>query len=879
MKHTHTANIYILFKSDNNLMIKRLLLLLSFLFLIPSAFGENININDFDELINSSPDSGDTLTFTNDLDSTSSIGNYFSNLDIIFEGNDYYINGAGTFGGFVLNSESTFNQVGMRFCQGQTLNNSKYAGAIFNNGGDAFVANSAFLGNFVNSSGFNFGVGGAIYNVSGGNMDIDYGLISNNYSIGASSYGGAISNGFGGTTNESMTINHSILSGNYAQGSVVPCGGAIYNNGTLEIMNTTLLDNYVTGENDIFGYGGGIYNVGPLTLDNVNLIGNYAQGDSNAFLWGGAIYNNNSLTINNSTISGNHIDTDFIAQGGAIMNDSGGVVNITNSVVQNNYISSSSTEGNGGGIYNSGILNISGTTFRNNKNQYDEMNDIYNTGTVNLESANILSGIAGSGTLNKTGSGTLNLGGVNENYTGNFNFESGNLNLLAGASYFTAQNTTLENRVNFNMRNGEINNINFGNLTLNGTSHIFADINFNTNTMDRINASSLSGDGNIFLEKLDPIGTPKNQFISIPFADSVLKDSVNYTPQTIETPIYNYNSVYNSSNGDIELTRGGFNSSVFIPAAASQIAGYLAQIDTYKNIFSNLDMVMIQPPEVKTGYENKNKIASMKQFAFSPFLMPEENPGIWFKPYTTFENVPLRGGVDVSNVSYGALIGGESGLKKLKKGWYGLYGAYTSYNGSHQAFDGNSIYNNGGLLGIDGVLYKGGFFTAWTADIGANSAEASSRFGKDNFVMLNTGIAEKTGYNWEVFKRKLIIQPSLMMSYNFINTFNYTSASDLHINADPLHAIHIEPQIKLIGNFKNYLQPYISVSMVWNILDNSRFQANDVYIPELSVKPFVQYGAGIQKRWGERLTGFFETMIRNGGRNGIALMMGFRISL
>ena len=861
-------------------MLKRLLLIVYLICFIPVVFADDIAIADFDELINSSPQSGDTLVFTNDLDSTSSIGNYFSNLDINFEGNNYYINGDETFGGFVLNSTSTFNQVGIRFCQGQTLNNSKYAGAIFNNGGNSLIENSAFLGNFVNSEGFNFGVGGAIYNVSGGNMDIDYGLISNNYSLGASAYGGAISNGFGGTTNETMTINHSILSGNYAEGSVVPCGGAVYNNGTLEIMNTTLLDNYVTGDNNIFGYGGAVYNLGPLTLDNVNLIGNYAQGESNAFLWGGGIYNNNSLTIRNSSINGNHIDTDFIAQGGAIMNDSSGTINITNSVIENNYISSSSTEGNGGGIYNSGILNISKTTFKNNMNQYGELNDIYNTGTINLESANILSGIAGSGTLNKTGSGVLNLGGINEKYTGNFNFEGGTLNLLAGADYFSASNTTFNNGINFNMQNGEINNINFGNLTLNGTSHIFADINFNTNTMDRINASSLSGSGNIFLEKLSAIGTPKNQYISIPFADNILKDHISYTPQTIETPVYNYNSVYNSSDGNIELTRGGFNSSVFIPAVAAQLAGYLTRIDNYKNIFANLDMVMIQPPDARTGFDTRNKIASTSsQFSFSPFLMPEDNRGIWFKPYSTFENVPLRGGIDVSNVSYGALVGGESGLKKLKRGWYGIYGAYASYNGSHQTFYGNSIYNNGGLIGLDGVLYKGGFFSAWTANIGANSAEASSRFGRENFVMLNTGIAEKTGYNWEVFRRKLIIQPSFMMSYNFINTFNYTTDYDLQINAEPLHAIHIEPQLKLIGNFKNYLQPYLSVSMVWNILDNSRFQANDVYLPELSVKPFVQYGAGVQKRWGERLTGFLEAMIRNGGRNGIALMFGLRFSI
>ena len=328
------------------------------------------------------------------------------------------------------------------------------------------------------------------------------------------------------------------------------------------------------------------------------------------------------------------------------------------------------------------------------------------------------------------------------------------------------------------------------------------------------------------------------------------------------------------------MARGGFNSSVFVPAVSAQLAGYLNQIDTYKRVFSNLDMVMITPPGVVAGFDSRNKSAnSLGQFAFSPLTMPEEHRGIWFKPYSTFENVPLRGGPNVSNVSYGTILGGESELIKLRKGWYYLYGGYVSYNGSHQTFDGNGIYNNGGLAGIDAVFYKRGFFTAWTVNAGANSAEASTRFGNQDFVMFNTGIAEKTGYNFELLDRKLILQPSFLMSYSFINTFNYTTDYNVSINADPIHAIHIEPQIKIIGNFKNYLQPYISVSMVWNILDSSRFQANDVYIPSLSVKPFVEYGVGVQKRWGERLTGFVEGMIRNGGRNGIALQLGFRISL
>lgn len=85
--------------------------------------------------------------------------------------------------------------------------------------------------------------------------------------------------------------------------------------------------------------------------------------------------------------------------------------------------------------------------------------------------------------------------------------------------------------------------------------------------------------------------------------------------------------------------------------------------------------------------------------------------------------------------------------------------------------------------------------------------------------------------------------------------------------------------IKLIGNFENNLQPYLLVSFAWNILDKTRFRANDVYLPELSVKPYVQYGAGVQKRFSDRLTAFFETVIRNAGREGVYLQLGLRFSL
>ncbi len=107
-----------------------------------------------------------------------------------------------------------------------------------------------------------------------------------------------------------------------------------------------------------------------------------------------------------------------------------------------------------------------------------------------------------------------------------------------------------------------------------------------------------------------------------------------------------------------------------------------------------------------------------------------------------------------------------------------MWSVYGGYNGSHQSYDGVSIYQNGGTLGAVGMAYKGNFFTGLTANV-----------------------------------------------------------------------------------------------------DRTHFTANDVSLPNLSIDPFVKYGVGIRKAWGERFTGFLQTYITNGGRNGVGIQAGFRWTL
>ena len=100
------------------------------------------------------------------------------------------------------------------------------------------------------------------------------------------------------------------------------------------------------------------------------------------------------------------------------------------------------------------------------------------------------------------------------------------------------------------------------------------------------------------------------------------------------------------------------------------------------------------------------------------------------------EKVNLKGGPKVENNMYGTFLGGDSDLIELGHGWDMVYSAYASYDGSHQNYDGVSIYQNGGHLGGTAVFYKDNFFTGLTANVGASVAEARAQIKNNLFLFI-----------------------------------------------------------------------------------------------------------------------------------------------
>ena len=189
-------------------------------------------------------------------------------------------------------------------------------------------------------------------NISLINITIANGRVNNNN-------GGAIRNN-GGT----LTVNNCNFKSNSANRNSGSngLGGAIYNTGSLTIINSVFMDNTVTRD------GSAIWSSGSLTINNSNFTSNKATRD------GGAIFSTSNTTISGS----NFVNNSAVTNGGALTNSG------TLSIVASNFSGNSASDG--GAIYNTGSLTVTSTTFRENSAQ-NRGGAIYNNGNLSVLSS------------------------------------------------------------------------------------------------------------------------------------------------------------------------------------------------------------------------------------------------------------------------------------------------------------------------------------------------------------------------------------------------------------------------------------------------------------------------------------------------------------
>jgi len=847
---------------------------------------------------------------------------------------DNYVESTGIAYGGAIYSTGTISDIKGDFINNSAKSTTSvaYGGAISNNWGAMGDIIGDFIGNYVVSIS-DYARGGAIYNI--GTINSITGNFVENYAkstVDRQATGGAINNA--GAINN---INGDFIR-NYAKSTVGfgdAIGGAMYNTGTIGNITGNFTGNYAESVNGEAS-GGAIHNYTSASMGNItgNFTGNYIKSTDGAMsLYGGAIANWGTIGDITGDFIGNYATSaDSYVYGGAIHNE-GTIGNITDSSFINNRAQTNSDTAQGGAIYSTKTINLvarnkdvlfSGNYVSTDSGVTKVSNAIHlegNTTEANAPNLNLNTAPDKSIIFNDSITSTLdnNVININKPWTGNAKDPSinaptdGTIVLNANMSGFG--NTGSDNAVNF--YNGTVKlgkNFNYFGVPINviAGGNQLLDIS-NNNNLDKVkmdkfvldNTLNVKMDVDLQNETSDTFeGTPGgSQKINLTGfnilthtqsdtqTDLLIADSdamghitLDNSAKKVYTPIYKYDVSYNDANGILTFDGGrsgnhnDFNPSVLSPAIAAQTGALFTQMASYQHGFKTLETVAYMNSfkfNSMSKYNNKYASAQSRGMAYIPQEADRyEGTNVWYQPYAIFEKVKLRRGPEVSNIEYGSYFGGDSQLFDLKNGWQGMTGIYAGYNGSHQAYEGIGVYQNGGTLGLTGSVFKRNFFAGLTANAGALAGRANTMYGYDDFATLMAGTATKAGYNLHFKESKYILQPSMLAGYSFINTFDYTAASGVRIHSSPIHTITVAPEVRLIANLGNGWQPYLSVSGWWNIMGESRFKANDVALPELATRAYVQYGAGVQKLFTDNFSGFFQTMVRSCGRNGTALNGG-----
>lgn len=610
-----------------------------------------------------------------------------------------------------------------------------------------------------------------------------------------------------------------------------------------------------------------------------------------------------SLTINGVSDGESRSTIDYDSHNGFELNNDDTTLTLKDVEVKNSsaLVSGTSSTGtkvvldnvnihdNGTGVQTAGDVEIKG-----NSTIADDINVTGDNSQINIDGTDevtLSKNLTGTGTSKlNISNGTVNIGENTRISALDTTLNDTSLN-IANENSLNGLDTTFNGTNNLNISNNNVGTLALGKVNLNGVLKMQVDADLAKAQMDQLTATSatVGNGGKIEVSKINLLSPTTQKRLDLLFTNNKnLASVVNYTGegQIAYSPIYKYNTSYiQKSNGSgyfSFVTPGdgynSFNPSVMASSVTAIVTGYQNQMQSLHDGFYHMERYMKHSKSYRFASENQNRVASLAPVTRNDINdVPETSQAMWTLPYSTFERVNLKGGVKVDNIAYGMTYGGDSNMFDMGHGFKGLVSAFIGYNGNHMSYDGISMTQNGGFLGATLNAYKGNFFTGLTVSTGASTGDAHTMYGQDNITLLTAGIANKTGYNFEFLDGKVILQPSLFLGYSWVNTFDYTNSAGVRINQDALNAMQIVPGIKIIGNTKNGWQPYAGIDMVWNVfMGRNRVTANDVILPQLSERAYVQYGVGVQKTWADRFTGFLQAMVRNGGRNGIVLSAGLR---
>ncbi|MDD5021286.1 MAG: hypothetical protein PHR82_03995 [Endomicrobiaceae bacterium] len=674
----------------------------------------------------------------------------------------------------------------------------------------------------------------------------------------------------------------------------ITAGAGFINNGYI----TVGFENFNNMANTELTNNGSIYFIGTdeTILQDVAGVGTFGISSgtftNNAFISQSTITVSSIGTLNTSL---NDIDVTFITNNG--------VVNFTSGTVNNNIIL-------GAGVLNLGSDLINTATIRQGEiniladKMFTSEIGLVNSSSIAMISSNTLNLVLSStnsvvvfgGKINSANGSTLNIDVADDSLVGFYNtitssgtgnvinlnsqlFSSSTILLNADMSGFSGAgnvvnfssgtlwmgyNSVFFNDVEFNMHggttlnlvNGKIDNIAVNlNLPDNEISYLELGVSLKNKEVDNFVGSALgTGNGSLEISKLYIYNdmTDIHDTVNVTVAEGALADKITFTQTKVMGPVFEYYTNYQNGILSFAYTYD-YNPIVFITPIVMQVGGYLGQLESYRQAFEIVD---------NTVNNNNTK-------------------GLWLRYYGSKEDIQLDDLLTLTNTTSGAYFGYDTEVLEAGGNFFGNISFYGSYNTSEQTYEGAKITQNGGILGVTGALYKNRFFSALTVNFGFINGQGEGAYGKENTMIFTRGIASKTGFNFELDnENKFKFQPTLNLSYSYINMASYSFISPteatVNVNTNSLTPVQLEPAMKLLANVTKTFQTYVNASIVWNLIDNMEFKANDSQLPNMPIKTYTQYGVGVNKYFGEKFTVGADLFGRAMGRTGFGGQVNIR---
>ncbi len=699
-------------------------------------------------------------------------------------------------------------------------------GAInLNTGTDMMLSNSVFDGNYSND-------GGAIN--SSNSYNIYNTKFLNNKAIGGS--GGAIWNGNG----SGATIRNTVLLSSFENNTTTSLGGAMY----IAFADTDLVDASFIG-NKSEEIGGAIY-AGAM---NLNVSANHFENNT-ADAAGGAMF----LEGTDADL----IDTSFIGnkagEGGAIyvaatqLNIFADKQDVAFS--QNTASNDDGHTYNGGGAIYAEESTVNLNASEGKKIIFDDTVAAYAPSVININKSGLkytkvtMDPAARSGGLQYNEVEIGNTGEIQfNNYVGD---ESGNvfdINLYDGKLSIgqnAANNAMIADRDswmdgnNLTIYQGELNTVNdfVGNVTLNklninGPMKMFVDVDLANETMDRLKAETVEGDGQVEVASLNLLSDGTTPVTSVVYADANLRDYVTTSISEVTSKLYKYDVSYHD-DGTFTFIRpadnGNDTPASFNPYAYEQsiTLQYVSHLQKMINtlIFNDLPLSQLA--------------GDLKQ--------ADPDKHIWMKMLAYDDDFHYRdlGTVDskTAMVMAGVLSDEkEVGESIMQTNFYG--GAVMSKN--HYADVKND--DKGGFVGAEVRLRHQNWRYGANATGGLLRTHAKNSYGKDKYSSYWGGLSARVGYELAL-DSKTSLEPSIHVGWTAVMTDDFVSVSGLKSRADTLEIWDTAPNLKLTRMFTPGWLGYVQARYVFTGGNTGMPEFGDVALPDITAKNYAEYGVG-----------------------------------